>query len=61
MSPVDRIAELFAAEGAADYLGEPVTLGAHLLQAGALSPARAQRPRAGHTAVTALVVACEMI
>jgi gamma-butyrobetaine dioxygenase len=39
MSPVDRIAELFAAEGAADYLGEPVTLGAHLLQAGALAHA----------------------
>jgi gamma-butyrobetaine dioxygenase len=35
MSPVDRIAELFTAQGAADYLGEPVTLGAHLLQAGA--------------------------
>jgi gamma-butyrobetaine dioxygenase len=35
MSPVDRIAELFTARGAADYLGEPVTLGAHLLQAGA--------------------------
>jgi gamma-butyrobetaine dioxygenase len=35
MSPVDRIAELFAAQGAADYLGEPVTLGEHLLQAAA--------------------------
>jgi gamma-butyrobetaine dioxygenase len=39
MSPVDRIAELFAAQGAADYLGEPVTLGAHLLQAGAAAAA----------------------
>ncbi len=39
MSPVDRITELFAAEGAADYLGEPVTLGAHLLQAAALAHA----------------------
>ena len=39
MSPVDRIAELFSAQGAADYLGEPVTLGAHLLPAGALAQA----------------------
>ena len=37
MSPVDAIAELFASEGAADYLGEPVTVAAHLLQAGALA------------------------
>jgi hypothetical protein len=28
MSPVDRIAELFAAQGAADYLDEPVTCAA---------------------------------
>ena len=39
MSPVDRITGLFTAEGAADYLGEPVTLGEHLLQAGALAHA----------------------
>jgi len=39
MSPVDRIAELFNSEGAADYLGEPVTVAAHLLQAGALAEA----------------------
>jgi gamma-butyrobetaine dioxygenase len=39
MSPVDRIAELFSAQGAADYLGEPVSVGAHLLQAGALAQA----------------------
>ncbi len=39
MSPVDAIAELFTSEGAADYLGEPVTLGDHLLQAAALAHA----------------------
>ncbi len=37
MSPVDRLAELFASDGAADYLGEPVTVAQHLLQAGALA------------------------
>jgi gamma-butyrobetaine dioxygenase len=37
MSPVDRLAELFTSEGAADYLGEPVTVAQHLLQAGALA------------------------
>ena len=37
MSPVDAIAELFTSEGAADYLGEPVTVAEHLLQAGALA------------------------
>jgi gamma-butyrobetaine dioxygenase len=36
-SPVDAIAELFSSAGAADYLGEPVTVAAHLLQAGALA------------------------
>jgi phosphonate degradation associated HDIG domain protein len=35
MSPVDAIAEMFTSEGAADYLGEPVTVAEHLLQAGA--------------------------
>jgi gamma-butyrobetaine dioxygenase len=44
MSPVDRIAELFAAQGAADYLGEPITLGAHMLQAGALAVAAGAPP-----------------
>jgi len=39
MSPADAIAELFASEGARDYLGEPVTVAAHLLQAGALAEA----------------------
>jgi gamma-butyrobetaine dioxygenase len=35
--PVGRLAELFTSEGAADYLGEPVTVAQHLLQAGALA------------------------
>ena len=39
MSPVGRLAELFTSEGAADYLGEPVTVAQHLLQAGALAAA----------------------
>jgi phosphonate degradation associated HDIG domain protein len=39
MSPVDEIAELFASQGAADYLGEPVTVAGHLLQAGASAQA----------------------
>jgi phosphonate degradation associated HDIG domain protein len=44
MSPVDAIAELFASEGAADYLGEPVTVAAHLLQAGAQAEAAGAPP-----------------
>ena len=39
ISPVDRLAELFASEGASDYLGEPVTVAQHLLQSGALARA----------------------
>jgi gamma-butyrobetaine dioxygenase len=39
ISPVDRLAELFVSEGAGDYLGEPVTVAQHLLQAGALARA----------------------
>ncbi|HUZ52481.1 MAG TPA: HD domain-containing protein [Streptosporangiaceae bacterium] len=35
--PVERIAELFASQGAADYLGEPVTQAAHMLQAAQLA------------------------
>jgi gamma-butyrobetaine dioxygenase len=35
--PVAIIADLFASEGAADYLGEPVTQAAHMLQAGFLA------------------------
>lgn len=34
---MDAIGELFASEGAADYLGEPVTQAAHMLQAAALA------------------------
>jgi gamma-butyrobetaine dioxygenase len=30
-SPVQTIADLFASEGAADYLGEAVTQAAHML------------------------------
>ena len=35
--PVQLIAGLFASEGAAEYLGEPVTQAAHMLQAAALA------------------------
>jgi gamma-butyrobetaine dioxygenase len=41
MTAVDAIAKLFAGPGAGDYLGEPVTIGAHMLQAGALAEAAA--------------------
>jgi gamma-butyrobetaine dioxygenase len=44
MSPVDAIAELFSSEGAADYLGEPVTVAEHLLQAGARAHAAGAPP-----------------
>ncbi len=43
-APVDAIAELFGSEGARDYLGEPVTIAAHLLQAGALAEAAGAPP-----------------
>jgi gamma-butyrobetaine dioxygenase len=39
MMPVETIGELFAGPGAHDYLGEPVTIGTHMLQAGALAEA----------------------
>lgn len=39
MNPVDQIAELFAGEGAGDYLGESVTMAEHMRQAGALARA----------------------
>lgn len=35
--PVQRIADLFASEGATEYLGEPVTQAAHMLQAAHLA------------------------
>jgi len=39
LTGVEVIAELFAGPGAADYLGEPVTIGVHMRQAGALAEA----------------------
>jgi predicted HD phosphohydrolase len=39
MTPVEIIGALFAGPGAGDYLGEPVTIGTHMLQAGALAEA----------------------
>lgn len=38
-APADVLAGLFASAGARDYLGEPVSVAAHLLQAGALAEA----------------------
>ena len=40
----DVIGELFASEGAADYLGEPVTQAAHMLQAAALAESSGAQP-----------------
>jgi gamma-butyrobetaine dioxygenase len=42
--PVAVIAELFASQGAADYLGEPVTQAQHMLQAAALAEQAAAPP-----------------
>jgi gamma-butyrobetaine dioxygenase len=39
VTAVEAIGELFAGPGARDYLGEPVTIGVHMLQAGALAGA----------------------
>ena len=39
MTATEAIGELFAGPGARDYLGEPVTIGTHMLQAGALAEA----------------------
>ncbi len=49
ISPIERVAELFAGEGMRNYLGEEVSIAVHMLQAGALAE------RAG--AVDALVAA----
>jgi predicted HD phosphohydrolase len=52
MTAVQAIGELFAGPGAGDYLGEPVTIGTHMLQAAALAEAAmtgAGEP-AGHAA-----------
>ena len=39
MSGIEMIADLFAGPGARDYLGEAVTIGEHMRQAGALAEA----------------------
>jgi phosphonate degradation associated HDIG domain protein len=39
MTGIEAIAELFAGPGARDYLGEEVTIGEHMRQAGALAEA----------------------
>ena len=39
MTGIDAIAELFAGPGARDYLGEAVTIGEHMRQAGVLAEA----------------------
>ena len=39
MTAVQTIGDLFAGPGARDYLGEPVTIGEHMLQAGTLAEA----------------------
>jgi gamma-butyrobetaine dioxygenase len=39
VTAAETIGELFAGPGARDYLGEPVTIGEHLLQAAALAEA----------------------
>jgi gamma-butyrobetaine dioxygenase len=39
MTAVETIGELFAGPGARDYLGEPVSIGEHMLQAGTLAEA----------------------
>jgi gamma-butyrobetaine dioxygenase len=44
MTGVEAIAELFAGTGARDYLGETVTIGAHMRQAGALAEAAGAAP-----------------
>ena len=44
MTPTEIIGELFAGPGARDYLGEPVTIGTHMLQAGALAEAAGADP-----------------
>jgi gamma-butyrobetaine dioxygenase len=43
MTAVEAIGELFAGPGARAYLGEPVTIGTHMLQAGALAEAAMKR------------------
>lgn len=42
--PVRRLASLFTSEGARDYLGEPVSQAAHMLQAAALAESAGAAP-----------------
>ena len=49
---IQIIADLFAGDGAAEYLGEPVTQAAHMLQAAAL----AERDRAGDALIAAALL-----
>jgi gamma-butyrobetaine dioxygenase len=44
VDPVDEIGELFAGEGAQDYLGEEVSVAVHMRQAGALAEAAGAPP-----------------
>ena len=56
MAAAQAIAELFDSEGARDYLGEPVSVASHLLQAGALaSAAGATGPSSLHEIVPGVV------
>ncbi len=55
MTAVEAIGQLFAGPGARDYLGEPVTIGTHMLQAGAL--AEAAMKGAGEVGGAALIAA----
>ena len=47
MTGIEAIAGLFAGPGARDYLGEAVTIGAHMRQAGALAETAGARRAAG--------------
>ena len=47
MTAEETIGELFAGPGARDYLGEPVPIGEHMLQAGALAEAAGAEEPAG--------------
>jgi gamma-butyrobetaine dioxygenase len=44
VTAVQAIGELFSGPGARDYLGEPVTIGEHMRQAGALAQAAGAEP-----------------
>ena len=47
MTGIETIAELFAGPGARDYLGEAVTIGEHMRQAGVLAGAAGGRAAGG--------------